>query len=97
MSLLGELRCNGQKLDNRLVLTGAGATFPEQAWNQWTKLFESTRVSQTQSRANVAIEYTGVGSGRGKSQLMQGVVDFAGTDALLTDDEDARDCSYFQC
>ena len=42
---LDTLTCDGVLLENRLVLVGKGATFPEAAWQQWTRLYaaKSTR------------------------------------------------------
>jgi phosphate transport system substrate-binding protein len=54
-------------------LGGAGATFPALLYEQWANDFSNAK--------NVQITYTGVGSGTGEQNLVDGVVDFAGSDA----------------
>ena len=54
------------------TVTGAGATFPLNIIEQWKADFKKSD--------DVTIAYTGVGSGAGRSQLVAGTVDFAGSD-----------------
>ena len=61
------------------TVTGAGATFPLNIIEQWKADFKKSD--------NVTIAYTGVGSGAGRSQLIAGTVDFAGSDTLASADE----------
>lgn len=61
------------------TVTGAGATFPLNMIEQWKADFKKSD--------NVTIAYTGVGSGAGRSQLIAGTVDFAGSDTLASADE----------
>jgi len=62
-----------------VTVTGAGATFPLNIIEQWKADFKNSN--------NVTIAYTGVGSGAGRSQLIAGTVDFAGSDTLASADE----------
>jgi phosphate transport system substrate-binding protein len=61
------------------TVTGAGATFPLNIIEQWKADFKKSD--------NVTIAYTGVGSGAGRTQLIAGTVDFAGSDVLASADE----------
>jgi phosphate transport system substrate-binding protein len=61
-------------------LTGAGATFP-------VPFLNSTLTTYMNSKPWLTINYQGVGSGTGISSLTNKVVDFAGSDAPLTDDQ----------
>ena len=62
-----------------VTVTGAGATFPLNMIEQWKADFKTNN--------NVTISYTGVGSGAGRSQLIAGTVDFAGSDTPASADE----------
>jgi len=55
-----------------VTVTGAGATFPLNMIEQWKSDFNKS--------TGATIAYTGVGSGAGRSQLIAGTVDFAGSD-----------------
>jgi phosphate transport system substrate-binding protein len=61
-------------------INGSGATFPLPIYTQWTYAYQYVDPS-------VAINYQGVGSGAGKKAIIDGTVDFAGSDALVTDAE----------
>lgn len=61
------------------VLTGAGATFPLPLYQRWFALFQG----QTGIRTN----YQVVGSGEGVQRLLEKWVDFAATDAYLTNEQ----------
>jgi phosphate transport system substrate-binding protein len=62
-----------------VTVTGAGATFPLNMIEQWKADFKKSD--------NVTIAYTGVGSGAGRTQLVEGTIDFAGSDTLASADE----------
>jgi phosphate transport system substrate-binding protein len=64
----------------RKRIRGAGATFPAPLYRRWIEEFEK-------ANADVAIEYDAVGSGEGVSRLIGGLVDFAASDAAMTDDQ----------
>lgn len=60
-------------------LLGAGATFP---YPLYSKMF-----SEYSKAKNVKINYQAIGSGGGIKQLLSKTVNFAGTDAFLSNDE----------
>jgi len=59
-------------------ITGSGATFPLPLYTDWTYAFQYVDPA-------VAINYQGIGSGGGKKAIVDGTVDFAGSDSLLAD------------
>jgi phosphate transport system substrate-binding protein len=61
-------------------ITAAGATFPLPVYSAWTYAFQYVDPS-------VVINYQGIGSGGGKKAIIDGTVDFAGSDSLLSDAE----------
>ena len=61
-------------------INGDGATFPLPIYQAWTYAYQYVDSS-------VAINYQGVGSGQGKKDVIANTVDFAGSDALVTDAE----------
>jgi phosphate transport system substrate-binding protein len=61
-------------------ITGAGATFPLPVYSAWTFAFQYVDPA-------VLINYQGIGSGGGKKAIIDGTVDFAGSDSLLSDAE----------
>jgi phosphate transport system substrate-binding protein len=70
---------NTASAEERLRLTGSGATFPYPLYSVWFK-----NVSQLKS---VQIDYQPKGSGAGINDLINNVVDFAASDAAMTPDE----------
>jgi phosphate transport system substrate-binding protein len=62
-------------------ITGAGATFPLPVYSQWTYTY------QYYVDSSVVINYNGVGSGAGKTAILNNTVDFAGSDSLLSTDQ----------
>lgn len=60
-------------------LTGAGATFPYPIYQKW--------ISDYTAKTGIKINYQAIGSGGGIRQLSEGTVDFAGSDAPMTDEE----------
>jgi phosphate transport system substrate-binding protein len=61
-------------------ITGAGATFPLPVYSQWTYAYQYVDPS-------VVLNYNGVGSGAGKTAILNNTVDFAGSDSLLSADQ----------
>ena len=59
-------------LNKDVTVTGAGATFPLNMIEQWKADFNKS--------TGATVAYTGVGSGAGRTQLIAGTVDFAGSD-----------------
>ena len=62
-----------------ITLTGAGATFPLPYYNLAFKTYKDS--------TGVAVTYGGIGSGGGIRSLKDRIVDFAGSDAFLSDKE----------
>ena len=72
--------CGGQKSSGESVeLTGAGATFPLPFYNMTFEGYSATYADR--------VSYGGIGSGGGVRNLKDGIVDFAGSDAFLSDKE----------
>jgi phosphate transport system substrate-binding protein len=71
-------------------ITAGGATFPLPLYSQWTYAF--AYVDQA-----VAINYAGVGSGAGKTGIINNTFDFAGSDSLLSDQNytDGKDLQMY--
>src|ERR1041384_8828986 len=61
-------------------INGAGATFPLPVYTDWTYAYQYVDPS-------VVINYQGIGSGGGKKAIIDGTVDFAGSDSLLSADD----------
>lgn len=61
-------------------LAGAGASSQERAQEAWTTNFQG-------ANAGVTVTYDPVGSGDGRTQFIEGGVNYAGSDAYLDDDE----------
>lgn len=64
----------------RLTLNGAGASFPAPVYHQWTFAY-------TEANLGAAVNYQSIGSGAGINQIKASTVDFAGTDAPLTEEQ----------
>lgn len=78
--------CNGKKTANSeenkresIELSGAGATFPLPFYNMSFEGFNAKNGDK--------VSYGGIGSGGGVRNLKDEIVDFAGSDAFLSDDE----------
>jgi phosphate transport system substrate-binding protein len=61
-------------------LSGAGASFPAPLYQRWA-------VEYNKLHPNVQTNYQSVGSGAGVKQFTQGTVDFAASDAAMSDEE----------
>ena len=60
-------------------MSGAGATFPHPLYNRMFEVYAR--------QSGVKIHYEGIGSGAGIEQIIRKGVDFAGTDAFMTEKE----------
>ncbi len=60
-----------------ITLNGAGATFPDPIYSEWRFAYQYVDPS-------VVINYQAIGSGGGKKGIVDGTIDFAGSDSLLT-------------
>ena len=70
-------------LADQLRLVGSGATFPFPIYSTWFKTF-------SKNNPNVLVDYQGKGSGAGIKDFINHTVDFAGSDAAMTDEEMAQ-------
>lgn len=61
---------------DRLVIRGAGATFPQPLYARWFEEYEK-------ANAGVDFVYEGVGSGEGIRRFIAGTVDFGASDAVM--------------
>lgn len=61
------------------TINGSGATFSAPIYQQWGATLKSEQ--------DLTVNYQGVGSGQGISELTAGTVNFAGSDPPMTDDE----------
>jgi phosphate transport system substrate-binding protein len=61
-------------------VNGSGATFPVPVYTEWIFAYQYIDPS-------VSINYQGVGSGGGKKAIIDGTVDFAGSDSAVTETE----------
>ena len=71
------------KSNTPISIRGAGSTFASLLYAKWIKAFSSTF-------PNVTINYDAVGSDEGIARFIGQTVDFAGTDALMTEAEVAK-------
>lgn len=74
--------CSNKNNHVKVSLSGAGATFPEPYYTLAFKNYTS--------KTGNMVSYGGIGSGGGVRNLKDEIVDFAGSDAFLTDDEMAK-------
>lgn len=65
---------------DRLLINGAGATFPAPIYTKWFQDYNKLHPS-------VEINYQAIGSGGGIKQLTEKTVDFGASDAPMSDDE----------
>ncbi len=65
------------------TLNGSGATFPAAFYNAAIDGF-------SKKQSSVTVNYGGGGSGKGRTDLQGGLVDFAGTDGLVKDEDKAK-------
>jgi phosphate transport system substrate-binding protein len=78
---LAALSCSGAADD--ISIQGAGATFPAPLYKRW--FMEYYRL-----HPNVRVNYQPIGSPAGTRQFIEGLVQFAASDAAMTDDEMAE-------
>src|SRR5207248_530794 len=71
-------------------LTGAGSTFVQPAMLQWITKYKTVK-------PDVSINYQGIGSGGGVTQLTNQTIDFADSDAFMSDAEMAAAKSKRNC
>jgi phosphate transport system substrate-binding protein len=76
--------------EGSVTLTGTGSSFQLPAQSEYSYAFPYIDPS-------VVINYTGTGSGAGKKAIIDGTVDFAGSDSVLSDKEttDGKDLQMY--
>lgn len=67
----------------KLMLRGAGATFPAPLYKKWISEYAKTD-------PGVAIDYKDVGSGEGQKRFVDASIDFGASDAALSDEQIAK-------
>jgi phosphate transport system substrate-binding protein len=73
--------CSSTPTEQADHLDGAGATFPLPLYTSWAYAYHNL--------TGVEVSYQGVGSGAGIAAITAGTVDFAGSDAIMTDEQQA--------
>jgi len=68
---------------DKLRLTGSGASFPFPLYSTWFKNFSTAQKS-------ISVDYQAKGSGAGIQDFINHTVDFAASDAAMTDEEMAK-------
>jgi phosphate transport system substrate-binding protein len=68
---------------DKLLITGAGATFPFPIYSKWFSDYNKMH-------PNVQINYQSIGSGGGIKQITEKTVEFGASDAPMTDEEMAK-------
>jgi phosphate transport system substrate-binding protein len=68
---------------SRLLINGAGATFPFPLYSKWFSVYNKMH-------PEVQINYQSIGSGGGIKQITERTVDFGASDAPMSDEEMAR-------
>jgi phosphate transport system substrate-binding protein len=81
-SVVAYIYLSNPSTSSSVNLNASGATFPQPFLN-------ATIIAYSSIKSNVQINYQGGGSGKGITDFTNGVVDFAGSDAPLTDDQRA--------
>lgn len=71
------------RAQDSMRLTGSGATFPFPIYQAWFKAYSS-------AHKGVTVDYQGKGSGAGIQDFINHTVDFAASDAAMTDEEMAK-------
>lgn len=82
-AFVGLFAVSGAALAQNVRVTGAGASFPFPLYSAWFQKY-------SQITPNVRIDYQSTGSGAGVNSLIQRVVDFAGSDAAISDAQIAQ-------
>ena len=83
LALLGAFVFLGETARAMTQLNASGSTFIFPIESVWSRVYEKID-------RNTRINYQPIGSGGGIGQLMQGLTDFAGSDAPLTDEQIAK-------
>jgi len=74
------LAVSGAVLADKLLINGAGATFPFPLYSKWFSQYNKLH-------PDIQINYQSIGSGGGIKQITERTVDFGASDAPLTDEQ----------
>jgi len=74
--------CFGGGKKAKKMINGAGATFPYPVYVEWAREYEKA--------TGIRVNYQGIGSGGGIKQVSERVVDFGGSDTMLSPEELGR-------
>src|SRR3954466_14573309 len=77
------LALGGAAFADKLLINGAGATFPFPLYSKWFREYNKLH-------GEVRINYQSIGSGGGIKQITERTVDFGASDAPLTDEQMAK-------
>jgi phosphate transport system substrate-binding protein len=78
--LIGLVTLTAHAADSSVTLTGSGSTFVKPVMDKWAENFGTMDSS-------VKISYAGGGSGVGQKNVLDGTVDFGGSDGPMSDDQ----------
>lgn len=76
-------QADAQQAPKAVWLHGEGATFPAPLYERWIKAYQKLN-------PGTFVNYSAVGSGEGINRFMSGAVDFAGSDAAISDEAIAK-------
>lgn len=82
-AVVGMVVASAPALAQNVRITGAGASFPFPLYSAWFQKY-------SQITPGVRIDYQSVGSGAGVQQFIQRLVDFAGSDSAISDEQIAQ-------
>src|SRR5438067_8432809 len=74
------LTLSGAAFADKLLINGAGATFPFPLYSKWFSQYNKRN-------PDIQINYQSIGSGGGIKQITERTVDFGATDAPLSDEQ----------
>jgi phosphate transport system substrate-binding protein len=77
---LGQIKSHAGIFDKKLMINGAGATFPYPLYSKWFSEYQKLK-------PEVAFNYQSIGSGGGIRQLLDETVDFGASDAPMSDEQ----------
>jgi phosphate transport system substrate-binding protein len=79
-AILGLASCTGQLPKSKVIVQGAGATFPAPLYQKWLTDYSASHPDQK-------FTYQSVGSGAGIQMFSAGQVEFGASDAAMTDQQ----------
>jgi len=80
LTLAAALAVSGTGLAGKLLINGAGATFPFPLYSKWFSQYNKVH-------PDIQINYQSIGSGGGIKQITEKTVDFGASDAPLSDEQ----------